>query len=100
MNLAELKQSADGRTDGQTARQTDGRTLECKFLNGGFNIFKVAGYKKWRHRFSHYMYKPMGIFLDVQGQLPPQSVLRAGRFSISYELSGMSPLLASMKRIG
>ena len=35
--------------------------------------------KKWRHRFSHY--KPMGIFSDVQGQLTPQSVVRAGRNS-------------------
>ena len=30
--------------------------------------------KKWTH--SHY--KPMGIFSDVQGQLTPQSVVRAG----------------------
>ena len=33
--------------------------------------------KKWSHRFSHY--KPMGIFSDVQGQLTPPSVVRAGR---------------------
>ena len=32
--------------------------------------------KKWRHRFSHY--KPMGIFLDVQGQLTPQSKVQSG----------------------
>ena len=32
--------------------------------------------KKWRHHFSHY--KPMGIFLDVQGQLTPQSVVQSG----------------------
>ena len=54
--------------------------------------------KKWRHRFSHY--KPMGIFSDVQGQLTPQSVVRAGRNSNSSELSCMSSLPASMKRIG
>ena len=33
--------------------------------------------KKWRHPFSHY--KPMGIFSDVQGQITPQSVVRAGQ---------------------
>ena len=54
--------------------------------------------KKWRHLFSHY--KPMGIFSDVQGQLTPQSVVRAGRNSNSSELSCMSSLPASMKRIG
>ena len=54
--------------------------------------------KKWRHRFSHY--KPMGIFSDVQGQLTPQSVVRAGRNSNSSKLSCMSSLPASMKRFG
>ena len=47
--------------------------------------------------FSHY--KPMGIFSDVQGQLTPQSVVRAGRNSNSSELSCMSSLPASKKRI-
>ena len=32
--------------------------------------------KKWQHRFSHY--KSMEIFSDAQGQLTPQSVVRAG----------------------
>ena len=54
--------------------------------------------KKWRHRFSHY--KPMGIFSVVQGHLTLQSVVRAGRNSNSSELSRMSSLPASMKRIG
>ena len=54
--------------------------------------------KKWRHRFSHY--KPMKIFSDVQGQLTLQSVVRSGRNSNSSELSCMSSLPASMKRIG
>ena len=45
-------------------------------------------------------YKPMGVFSDVQGQLTPQSVVRAGRNSNSSELSCMSSLPASMKRIG
>ena len=54
--------------------------------------------KKWRHRFSHY--KPMGIFLDVQGQLTPQSVIQSGGNSNSSGLSCMSSLPASMKRIG
>ena len=44
--------------------------------------------KKWRHCFSHY--KPMGIFSDVQGQLTPQSVVRAGQNSNSSEPSCMS----------
>ena len=48
--------------------------------------------------FSHY--KPMGIFLDVQGQLTPQPVVRASRNSNLSELSCMSSLPASMKRIG
>ena len=42
----------------------------------------------------------MGIFSDVQGQLTPQSVVRAGRNSNLSELSCMSSLAASMKRIG
>ena len=51
--------------------------------------------KKWRHRFSHY--KPMGIFSDVQGQLTPQSVVRAGLNSNSSELSCMISVPASIK---
>ena len=57
---------------------------------------RTAG-KKWRHRFSHY--KPMGIFSDVQGQLTQQSVVQTGRNSNLSELSCMSSLHASMKRI-
>ena len=53
--------------------------------------------KKWIHRFSHN--KPMGIFSDAQGQLTPQSLVQAGRNSYSSELSCMSSLPASMKRI-
>ena len=53
--------------------------------------------KKWRHHFSHY--KPMGIFSDFQGQLTPQSVVKSSRNSNSSELSCMSSLPASMKRI-
>ena len=54
--------------------------------------------KKWRHCFSHY--KPIRIFLDVQGQLTPQSVIQSGGNLISSWLSCMSSLPASMKRIG
>ena len=53
--------------------------------------------KKWRHHFSHY--KPIGIFSDFQGQLTPQSVVQSSRNSNSSELSCMSSLPASMKRI-
>ena len=54
--------------------------------------------KNWRHHFSHY--KPMGIFSDFQGQLTLESVVRTGQNSNSSELSCMSSLPASMKRIG
>ena len=54
--------------------------------------------KKWRHYFSHY--KPMGIFFpDIQGQLTPQLVVQSSRNSNWSELSCMSSLPASMKRI-
>ena len=45
-------------------------------------------------------FKPMGIFSDAQGQLTLQSVVQSGRNSNSSELSCMSSLPASMKRIG
>ena len=35
--------------------------------------------------FSHY--KSLGIFPDAQGQLTPQSIVRSGRISISFEMS-------------
>ena len=47
--------------------------------------------------FSHY--KSMGIFTDAQGQLTPQSLVRSGRISNSYEMLWMSLLPASMKKI-
>ena len=40
-------------------RRTDGRTLERKFLNGGYNIiphtFKVAGYKNLVYAFCNFL---------------------------------------------
>ena len=54
--------------------------------------------KKWRHPF--FDYKPMRIFLNVQGQPTPQSMVQSGRNSNSSELACMSSLLASMKRNG
>ena len=48
--------------------------------------------------FSHY--KSMGIFLDSQGQLTLQSVVRSGRNSNSSEILCMSSLPASIKQIG
>ena len=53
--------------------------------------------KKWRHHFSQY--KPMGIFSDFQGQLTLQSVVQSSRNSNLSELSCMSSLSASMKKI-
>ena len=47
--------------------------------------------------FSHY--KSMGIFPDAQGQLTPQSLVRACRISNSSEMLWMFSLPASMKKI-
>ena len=47
--------------------------------------------------FSHY--KSMGIFPDAQGQLTPQSLVRSGRISNSFEMLCMFSLPASMKKI-
>ena len=47
--------------------------------------------------FSHY--KSMGIFPDTQGQLTPQSFVRSGRISNSFEMLWMSSLPTSMKKI-
>ena len=47
--------------------------------------------------FSHY--KSMGIFPDAQGQLTPQSLVRSGRISKSFEMLWMFLLPASMKKI-
>ena len=47
--------------------------------------------------FSHY--KSMGIFPDAQGQLTPQSLVRSGRISNSFEMLWMFSLPASMKKI-
>ena len=47
--------------------------------------------------FSHY--KSMGIFPDAQGQLTPQSLVRSGRISNSFEMLWKFSLPASMKKI-
>ena len=47
--------------------------------------------------FSHY--KPMVIFPDAQGQLPPQSLVRSGRISKLSEMLWMFSLPTSMKKI-
>ena len=44
-------------------------------------------------------YKSMGIFPDAQGQLTPQSLVRSGRISNSFEMLWMSSSPASMKKI-
>ena len=41
----------------------------------------------------------MGIFPDAQGQLTPQSLVRSGRISNSFEMLWMFSLPASMKKI-
>ena len=45
------------------------------------------------------LYKSMGIFPDAQGQLTPQSLVRSGRISKSFEMLLMSSLPANMKKI-
>ena len=47
--------------------------------------------------FSHY--KSMGIFLDTQGQLTPQSLVRSGRILNSSRMIKMFSLPASMKKM-
>ena len=49
------------------------------------------------HDFSRY--KSMGIFPDAQAQLTPQSLVRSGRISNSFEMLWMSLFPASMKKI-
>ena len=54
--------------------------------------------KQWRHHFFHY--KPMLFFFpDAQGQLTLPSVVQSGWNLNSSELSYLSSLPASMKRI-
>ena len=49
--------------------------------------------------FSHFHYKSLGIFPDAQGQLTPQSLVRSGRISNSFEMLWVFSLPASMKKI-
>ena len=52
---------------------------------------------EWSQDFSHY--KSMGIFQIAQGQLTPQSLVRSGQISNSFEILWMFSLPASMKKI-
>ena len=52
---------------------------------------------EWSQRFPNY--KSMGIFPDAQGQLTPQSMVRSGRLSNSFEILWLSSLPARMKKI-
>ena len=47
---------------------------------------------EWSQNFSHYNYKSMGIFPDAQGQQTPQSIVRSGRISNSFEMLWLSSL--------
>ena len=47
--------------------------------------------------FAHY--KSMGIFPDAQWQITPQSLVRSGRISNSFEMLWIFSLPASMKKI-
>ena len=52
---------------------------------------------EWSQHFSHY--KSMEIFPDAQEQLTPQSIVRSGRISNSFEMLWLSSLPANMKKI-
>ena len=52
---------------------------------------------EWSQHFSNY--KSMGIFLDAQGQLTPQSLVRSGRISNSLLMLYMVSLPARIKKI-
>ena len=52
---------------------------------------------EWSQHFSHY--KSMGIFLDAQGQLTPQSLVLSGPISNSFQMLWMSLLPARIKKI-
>ena len=52
---------------------------------------------EWTQDFSHY--KSMGIFLDAQGQLTPQSLVESGPNLNLSEILWLSSLPASMKKI-
>ena len=52
---------------------------------------------EWSQHFSHY--KSMGIFPDAQGKLTPQSLVRSGPISNSFEMLWVSLLPDRMKKI-
>ena len=52
---------------------------------------------EWSQHFSHY--KAMGIFPDAQGQLTPQSLIRSGPISNSFQMLWISLLPARIKKI-
>ena len=52
---------------------------------------------EWSQHFPHY--KSMGIFPDAQGQLTPQSLVRSGPISNSFQMLWMSLLPARLKKI-
>ena len=52
---------------------------------------------EWSQHFSHY--KSMGIFLDAQGQLTLQSMVRSSRISNSFEMLWLSLLPLRIKKI-
>ena len=52
---------------------------------------------EWSQHFSHY--KSMEIFQEAQGQLTPQSLVRSGPISNSFQMLWMSLLPARIKKI-
>ena len=52
---------------------------------------------EWSQHFSHS--KSMGIFLDAQGQLTPQSLVRSSRISNSFEMLWLSTFPAKKRKI-
>ena len=67
--------------------------ITCKYEKGQIKNSREKVEKSFSHK------KPMAIFSGFQAQLTSQSVVQSSRNSNSSELSCMSSLNASMKRI-
>ena len=65
----------------------------------GYQQLLMMIWSKMNELARRHHYKSMGNFLDAQGQLTPQSVVRSGRNSNSSEILCMCSLPASIKRI-
>ena len=70
--------------------------LSCKNEDDSIKMKEL----EWSQHFPHYKFmESMEIFPDAQGQLTPQSIVRSGRISNSFEMLWLSSLPESMKKI-